>query len=635
LIKIVNGSLYSAPVRNSNDIINTKFHNKLPPNFKTDLRLDFLGLGTKFCPRPKEPSNHVYEKALTDFVSRIKIHDGVRNLPQQDDYNPKIKLPLSDWRPPVLSVQAFQLVKDARRQIQACISKRTMPLQQADRLYKYCRKIKNSPDIKIVQSDKNTGLVALHIQDYHKAVMSHLDDATIYQNIGKIDDPHWLLQLALIQDEAGDLRNEFVRSLYQTKQLDKYLEEFPESLPKFHVLPKLHKPGFSTRPIVGAPNWITTKWSILLETILEKYDCPYTLKNSQELIDKLEGQAIPKTAWLISADVSSLYTNMDLKILYKTLLARTKSRLLVKILKFICDNNYFQYGDKVYKQNNGIAMGTNVAVRCANLYLDRFDKRFAPLCHFYARYIDDIFFIFTGNIEQYIRLRLRMNNFIPGIKLSFVRNLQSVDFLDLTVTKSADDKIEFSTFRKAINVYQYLPRSSNHNNATITGYIYGEMLRQVRNNTDRELRASNIHFFYLKLRQRGFPAAYLHRIMMKVDLDKRRKDPKPDDGKKIIPFIIPFYPSALTRHLKRLLHDFAERQECTYLKIRPVLAFKRTANILQLCGGSAISAAHLRTISGDASPAISPVLAPEMPRFNLENVLDDDDQQAGAPYQNA
>lgn len=151
------------------------------------------------------------------------------------------------------------------------------------------------------------------------------------------------------------------------------------------------------------------------------------------------------------------------------------------------------------------------------------------------------------------------------------------------------------------------------------------MLRQVRNNTDPALRESNIYFFYLKLRQRGFPAAMLHRIMMKVNLEERKKARKPDDGKKIIPFIIPFYPSALTRHLKRLLHDFSERPECTYLKIRPVLAFKRTENILQLCGGSAISAAHLQTISGNEDHVPEPEAVPVLPAFRLEDLLDDDD----------
>lgn len=623
LIKSITHS--KQPSSHLSDIINVKFHNKLPATFKTNLRLEFLGLGTKFSPRPKEPNNQVYEKALFEFTSRIKIHDGVRNLRQVEEFNPKIKLPLTSWRPKQLSVAAFQLINNARQQIQACIDKRKLPLQKADSIYKYCQLIKASPVIKIVQSDKNTGLVAMHIQDYHNAVMTHLNDALIYQKISQITDPHWFLLLSLIQDEANNLRIDFLSSTYSTKQLEKYLSDFPESLPKFHVLPKLHKPGSATRPIVGAPNWITTKWSIVLETILEKYPCPHTIINSQELIQKLEGTNIPEHAWLISADVSSLYTNMKLEILYKTILHHTGSPLLVKILQFICKNNYFLYGKDVYKQNDGIAMGTNVAVRCANLYLDIFDKKFAPKCDYYARYIDDVFFIFSGNIEDYIRLRLRMNAYIPGIKLTFVRSSQSVDFLDLTITKNAENKIEFSTFRKAINVYQYLPSSSNHNNATINGYIYGEMLRQLRNNTKPADRESNIYFFYLKLRQRGFSANYLHRIMLKINLQDRKAAARPIEDKKIIPFIIPFYRSTLTRDIKHVLYKLSERPECTYLRIRPILAFKRTPNILTLCGGSGITKAQLKTISGDDNDDPDPVDAHQDPHPDLEDLLNADD----------
>ena len=275
----------------------------------------------------REPSNYVYEAALADFTSRIQIHDGVHNLRQQEAYNPKLKLPLSSWRPSQLSVAAFQLVKDVKQQIQkTCIDRRSLPLQKPDNIYKYCQQIRASPDIKIVQSDKNTGLVALQIQDYHRAVMAHLNDPAIYQQVGDISDPHWHLTLALILDEANKLRSELLSSTYSTKQICKYLSTFGESLPKFHILPKLHKPGFATRPIIGSPNWITTKFSILLETILEQYNCPLTIINSQELIQKLEGHIIPINSWLISADVSSLYTKMDLKLLYKKILRLTGAR---------------------------------------------------------------------------------------------------------------------------------------------------------------------------------------------------------------------------------------------------------------------------------------------------------------------
>lgn len=46
----------------------------------------------------------------------------------------------------------------------------------------------------------------------------------------------------------------------------------------------------------------------------------------------------------------------------------------------------------------------------------------------------------------------------------------AVAFLDLTVYKH-ENKIAFRTFQKELNVYQYLPRQSQHNPACIRGYI--------------------------------------------------------------------------------------------------------------------------------------------------------------------
>ena len=167
-----------------------------------------------------------------------------------------------------------------------------------------------------------------------------------------------------------------------------FLRNSKTTLPVFHCLPKLHKVGMPGRPIVGAPSWITTNWSILLDCLLENTHIQYALKNSINIIPDLENFNMQTSYLLCSADVASLYTNMSLPRLYRVLDSLPNGELNVKILRFICGMNLFRYGDYVYRQSDGIAMGTNCAVVCANLYLDEFDKLFAPRCLFYRRYID-------------------------------------------------------------------------------------------------------------------------------------------------------------------------------------------------------------------------------------------------------
>jgi hypothetical protein len=135
------------------------------------------------------------------------------------------------------------------------------------------------------------------------------------------------------------------------------------------------------------------------------------------------------------------------------------------------------------------------------------------------------------------------------------------------------------------------------------------MLRQLRNNTKQADRESNIYFFYLKLRQRGFSSRYLHRIMLKINLQKREAAAKEIPENKIIPFIIPFYRSMLTHELKNVIYKLKERTECTYLKIQPILAFKKTPNILNLCGGSGLSAEQMAAVSAPENDQASDDLA--------------------------
>lgn len=579
-------------------MLNSRFHNLLPRNFHTPLNLRFLGLGPKFCPRPYEPHSSVYQKAIKDFIYRIKIHDFARHLPDNSEYNPKLKMPLSRWRPNQLSVPTHNFIRCIEPLAETTIRNRLKPLKPPDALFKYCKNIKNSPYLKVTNSDKNTGLTIMHIREYNKCVLQHLNNPIIYTKLCRKDDPYWELENELIIISHDLLKDNLIKQSYFSKQAMKYFETIPNILPKFHVLPKLHKTGSATRPIIGSPSWITTKWSIFLESELAKFKCKYVIENSQNLVKKVEGMALPKGCWLCSADVTSLYTNMDLGTLYTTILKKTGNITYIDILQFICENNYFEYAEEVYQQRNGIAMGTNVAVRCANLYLDLFDEYFAPQCLFYCRYIDDIFFVFPYNIIKFIKMKIKMNNFVKGIKLTIIRSTDSVNFLDLTIKRNVNDKIKFCTFRKPTNIYQYLPLHSNHSRATISGFIFGELLRHVRNNTRIEDRIKNMHIFYLHLLRRGYPRRYLHRIFLKLDIHQRSYS-KESETKKIIPLIIPYYPSPLTRALIDIVHQANNLPEAKHLNVKLIVAFKKSPNILNLCSNSTITTQHITTLRNE------------------------------------
>ena len=74
----------------------------------------------------------------------------------------------------------------------------------------------------------------------------------------------------------------------------------------------------------------------------------------------------------------------------------------------ILKSNPFQFGNEYYRQITGTIMGTPMAPNYANLFMDNFEKNLlrdysqktglSPLVWF--RFIDDIFFIWTGNKDS-------------------------------------------------------------------------------------------------------------------------------------------------------------------------------------------------------------------------------------------
>lgn len=562
------------------------------------LSLKILGLGIKFAPRAVEPPSASYSCGFDRIYRSIIIattdfSDFNSNLA----FNRKIRI-RSEWIPDHVNPYAIELIEFIAKNSKSLLSNRKFPFFSHSSLFKQFAHFRKIPSLKIVQSDKNSGLVAMHIRHYNDMVQSHLSNRVIYESISA---DIWPVSLAEITAAHKLLLHDVIphrRNL--PKSAIEFLLQTKSTLPTFHCIPKLHKAGMPGRPIVGSPSWLTTKWSILLDCLLETIQVEYALRNSIDLIPLIENLHIEGSYILCSADVSSLYTNMSLQRLYGVIERHTQSELYVRILKFICENNFFRYGNSVFRQRDGIAMGTNCAVICANLYLDDFDQHFAPKCVFYRRYIDDIFFILDTNLYFPSNIQLQMNSFISKIVLDFVFSPSSVNFLDLVIFKNSHRKIQFKTFQKPQNIYQYLPRSSCHNPATIKGYIRGELIRFCRTNSTLTDRRTLFSLFYERLRARSFPISYLASIFASINLNSRYLERTPvrdDAGKNRIPLIVPYYPNLLKFQILHFMKILNQHPYAVKLDLRFFPAYRKNRNVLDICSRSNISDDQIEYIS--------------------------------------
>lgn len=573
-------------------ISNLSFHNFLPPGFAhcSSKDLNLLGLGSKFCPRPVEPSFSVYSEAFSSLVRRFRILDYFQNcveVVEPEPFDPRFKS-ISDWVPPS-NTEICNRICDFITNFQRSILVRSSFQKQCS-ISRRLRGFLRNKFIKIAPSDKNLGLCIFPIEDYHKMVSVHLVDEVHYLRIGSPSCAIWKQILRSVCRSHASLLKQFDILFPVSRQISRFLHGSERRLPVFHVLPKLHKKSvsISSRPIVGAVSWITTRWSIYLCSVLEKVPCSFTISNSLTLVSRIESHLVSSECFFVTADVSSLYTMMSVTRLANSLRSRNVSEFDVSIAMFICNSNYFRYGSTVFKQLDGIAMGCNAAVHFANIYLDSFDHRFAPLFKFYCRYIDDLFFIFEGPEFQLLSIFNQMNAFIPDIHLSFQRSTASVDFLDVTVFKF-DGKVCFKTFQKAFNIYQYLPPFTFHNPACISGFIKGELIRFVRSNTLLSDRFSFFQLFRKRLLARGYSQRYLSKIFASVDISTRQPIAPATNSRFVIPLVVPFYRNLISNRCKYLVHFLNKHFMDLDSEHRFLVAFKRNPNLLQLCHRSNIS----------------------------------------------
>lgn len=574
-------------------VSNISYHNLLPPNFPHVNASDLLplGFGYKFCPFPREPPRSIYEQAFSTFIRRFRIFDFFSNIAVETtsrDYDPRFKTP-SLWMPPGNTEPANYICKFISNFKNVILSKRSV-LKRESHLSLCLKKLRSNKFIKIVQTDKNLGLCVLSIERYHELVFDHLNDTSHYLLIGIVSGYSWQFIFPVIIQEHEKLLSEFAKRRPNKTQVFKFLCSSEKILPQFHVLPKLHKKStnMTSRPIIGAVRWITTNWSIYLCSVLEKMTCDFVLKNSFTLIEKLEDFEVLDSDFLVTADVTSLYTLMSLSRLYSCLQEKGLPEFETNLIRFICKNNYFVYGSAVFKQLDGIAMGFNAAVHCANIYLDSLDWKFAPFCLFYGRYIDDIFMVFRGSEIQLEELFESMNCFIKDIHLNFSYSRNSVDFLDLTIFKNAG-KIAFTTFQKSMNIYQYLPPFSVHSPACISGFVKGEVIRYVRTNTLLSDRLFLIELFRNRLLARGYSRKFLNRVFNSVSVYSRSLVKNDRKSVKLIPLILPYFPNIITVEVKKFVHDLNSKFMDFDSSVQFIVAFSRNPNILQLSSRSNIS----------------------------------------------
>lgn len=289
------------------------------------------------------------------------------------------------------------------------------------------------------QADKGGNIVILDIGLYAKLNLDLLSDRDTYMPLDH--DPTILF--------SAQLKNIINRG-FSTGILDKKQSEYiyvsNPIMAVFHSFPKIHKGGFPPphRPIVAGIGSLNKHLCAWLVPLLSGY-----LRDTNQVLEALDGRTLDEGSVWITADVTSLYTAIPHN---KAIIALewylvTYSNYNVELREFIImateyllSHNFFMFNNKYYFQETGASMGDKFSPSMANIYMGWWEHKYLfsdanPLffsTSWYSRYIDDLLLVTYLAVADVTAVQ-QFNNYINNTIYGALRDIPNSIFGSLVI----------------------------------------------------------------------------------------------------------------------------------------------------------------------------------------------------------
>ena len=388
--------------------------------------------------------------------------------------------------------------------------------------------ISQDPSIVVTKPDKGNGVVILNKSDYHAKMDGILSDCTKFSPVNQ----EWFKTIIKSEDKV----NRFLSSSLQSGNIDKSTYDnlrISSSRPGvLFGLPKVHKQGVPLRPIlssIGTSGYSIAKFLVPYLDPLTTNE--FTVKDSFHFAREISQLSGSDNLVMASFDIKSLFTNIPLEetidIVANYLYSNNMSFLsfsidqFKKFLRLAVKDTLFQFNDKLYRQIDGVAMGSPLGPTLANIFLSFHEKQWLHNCpvdfrpSLYRRYIDDTFLLFN-DVSHVTKFLDYINSQHPSIQFTCDKESNGkLNFLDISVSRE-NNQFVTSVYRKptftglGMNFHSFVP---NYFKTNLIASLMHRAFKICSQQTCFERELEFLKSFFLK---NNFPFKFVNNVFAKT-----------------------------------------------------------------------------------------------------------------------
>jgi hypothetical protein len=389
--------------------------------------------------------------------------------------------------------------------------------------------LKNNENIVIRRADKTSNYVILDRDEYKHKQECILNDPAKFEQIRS--DPTKQLKTKL---------NKLItscNSVVDYAHFPKLEGDFSPGYIYGNVKVHKNKTDPPLRPIISQVTAPTYQIAKKINEILQPYlPARYSIKSTDELLHII--QTTQPEGILASLDVENLFTNVPIDSTIEIILDqvyRNPSELApnipeetLKTLLLICTKEApFRHIDgTLYRQKDGIAMGSPLGPIFANFYMANLEEKVLQddglRPNLYLRYVDDIFIV-VQDTEQLENIRCAFEN---NSVLKFTHEIgnNKLPFLDVEIELN-NRKFESKVYTKPTNTGECLNYVSECPTKYKSGVIFTLVNRAHKVSSSKQTFDAEIKRLKQMLTNNNYPMQLVENVISKFLKNKTRATP--------------------------------------------------------------------------------------------------------------